>query len=54
MIPKTCLANVFAKKDATTDGIHLTQAGQTALAGAVEKMLVVWPDADRGPATMSP
>ena len=54
MIPKTCLANVFAKQDATTDGIHLTQAGQTALAGAVEKMLVVRPDADRGPATMSP
>jgi lysophospholipase L1-like esterase len=41
LIPKSCLANVFAKKDATTDGIHLTQAGQATLARAVEKMILV-------------
>jgi len=54
MIPKTCLANVFAKKDATSDGIHLTQAGQAALAGAVEKMLAVRRSVDGGPASISP
>jgi acyl-CoA thioesterase-1 len=41
LIPKACLAKVFAEKDATSDGIHLTQFGQTMLADAVRKMLVI-------------
>jgi acyl-CoA thioesterase-1 len=52
LIPKTCLANVFARSDATTDGIHLTQLGQEALAEAVRGMLVIEataPRIDAGP-----
>jgi len=41
LIPKTVLANVFARKDATMDGIHLTQPGHEALARSVGKMLVI-------------
>jgi acyl-CoA thioesterase-1 len=41
LIPKTCLANVFARSGATTDGIHLTQLGQEALAEQVGRMLVI-------------
>ena len=41
LIPKTLLANVFGAEDATTDGIHLTQAGQDALARGVRGMLAI-------------
>lgn len=39
LVPKRHLAAVLARRDATTDGIHLTPAGQAALAEKVWKCI---------------
>ena len=39
LIPKRCMTAAFDMKDATIDGLHLSQAGHDALAGEVEEML---------------
>ena len=39
LIPKRCMAAVLGTKDATLDGLHLSQAGHDAFADEIERML---------------